>query len=120
MSIYISQILNVSSGVSVGGGGGLLWGVVSVNSNTESGNGYIVNTTSGQVTLTLPSTPSPGDQIGISDYNSGFEANNCIISRNGSNIMGLSNDFICDVNSMSIMLVYADASQGWKILSGIW
>ena len=33
-----------------------------------SGNGYFVNTTSGAVTVTLPSSPSAGDIVAVSDY----------------------------------------------------
>ena len=33
-----------------------------------SGNGYFINTTSGGVTVTLPSSPSAGDIVAVSDY----------------------------------------------------
>ncbi len=76
-------------GVTIGGGdSGLSWRVVSVNTNAEGGKGYITNTTSGSITLTLPASPVAGDQIGVSDYDSGFSENNCILSRNGNKIMG--------------------------------
>jgi len=120
MTIYISELLNMNVGVTIGGGGGgLSWKVTLVSVNIESGEGYIVNTSSSSVTLTLPASPVAGDQIGVSDYDSGFSTNNCILSRNGNKIMGLSEDFVCDVDNMSIMLVYADTTQGWKILYGV-
>jgi len=120
MTIYISELLNMNVGVTIGGAGsGLSWKVVSSNTSAESGNGYIVNTNSGEISITLPGTPEVGDQVGISDYNSGFLTNNCVLLRNGNKIMGLSEDFVCDVDNMSIMIVYADASQGWKILYGV-
>ena len=34
----------------------------------ENGKGYFVNTTSGGVTVTLPSSPSAGDIVSVSDY----------------------------------------------------
>ena len=33
-----------------------------------AGNGYFVNTTSGQITVTLPSSPTAGDAVAIADY----------------------------------------------------
>jgi len=119
MTILISELLNVSTGVSIGGSGGITWKVTSLNTSTIPGNGYIVNTVSGEISLTLPEDPLAGDQIGVTDYNDNFGTNKCIILRNGKNIMGLQEDFICDVDRTSIMLVYADATQGWKILYGV-
>jgi len=119
MTIRISELLNVSVGVSVGGSGGLTWKVTSLNTSAIPGNGYIVNTVSGEISLTLPASPIAGDQIGVTDYNNGFETNKCTILRNGKNIMGLQEDFVCDVNGTSIVFVYADATQGWKILYGV-
>ena len=119
MTIYVSEMLNVYTGVTIGGGGGLSWKVISVNTDAIGSNGYLVDTSGAQVTVTLPAAPNPGDQIGISDYNNNFETNNCILARNGNKIMGLSENFICDVNKTSFILVYADTAQGWKILYGV-
>ena len=51
-----------------------------------SGKGYFVNTTSGVVTVTLPSSPSAGDIVSIKDYASTFSSNNVTVGRNGSKI----------------------------------
>ena len=45
------------------------------NFTAEAGKGYFVNTTSGAVTITLPSSPSVGDEVSIIDYASTFETN---------------------------------------------
>lgn len=114
----MSDLLNMRIGGSVGSGG-INWNMVSISVNATSGNGYIVDTSGGQVTLTLPASPSVGEQIGVSDYNKHFETNNCIISRSGHKIMGLSEDFVCDVNASTMMFVYTGVTQGWNILYGI-
>ena len=41
-----------------------------------SGKGYFINTTSGAVTVTLPSSPSAGDILAFSDYANQWATNN--------------------------------------------
>ena len=41
-----------------------------------TGSGFFINTTSGAVTITLPSSPSAGDIIAIADYAGTFQTNN--------------------------------------------
>ena len=118
MTIYVSDLLNMSGGVPVGGGG-VNWKMISINTIASVGDGYIIDTASGVITLTLPPFPQVGDQIGVADYNKNFETNNGIISRNDHKIMGLSEDFVCDVNDTSILFVYTGITYGWKILNGI-
>ena len=80
-----------------------------------SGNGYFCNTAaSGAFTLTLPSSPSAGDIVGMKDYNGNFATANLTIGRGGSPINGAnSSDVIINTAGAAIFLVYVDASQGW-------
>src|SRR6056300_1288586 len=79
-----------------------------------SGNGYFVNTTSGAVTMTLPSSPSAGDIVGVKDYAQTFNTNSLTIGRNSSPINGGNNfDPIVADQGASILLVYVDGTQGW-------
>ena len=80
-----------------------------------SGNGYFVNTTSGAITVTLPSSPSAGDVVGIKDYANTADTNAITIGRNGSNIDGVANDFTITTEGLSALLVYVDATKGWLI-----
>ena len=80
-----------------------------------SGNGYFVNTTSGAITVTLPSSPSAGDLVGIKDYANTADTNAITIGRNGSNIDGVANDFQITTEGLSALLVYVDATKGWLI-----
>jgi len=82
-----------------------------------SGNGYFVNTTSGAITVTLPSSPSAGNIVGIKDYANTADTNAITIGRNGSNIQGTANDFIIDTEGRSVVLVYVDATKGWLVTS---
>ena len=87
------------------------------NFNAVSGNGYFVNTTAGSVTVTLPSTPSAGDIVAITDYAGTAATNNIIIGRNGSNIEGTGANAVISANRDSITLVYIDSTQGWLPVS---
>jgi len=78
-----------------------------------SGEGYFVNTTSGAVTVTLPSSPSAGDFVAFKDYAETFATNNLTINRNGSNIQGNANNSLLNTNRASVVLIYVDSTEGW-------
>jgi len=81
-----------------------------------AGNGYFCNTTSGAFTVTLPSSPTAGDIVGISDYANTADTNNITIGRNGSNIQGVANDFIINIEGACVLLTYVDATKGWLLI----
>lgn len=73
----------------------------------------ILNDNASSATIELPSSPKLGNfvTIGVGNYK------NTIINRNGSNIMGLSENLTIDVANVSITLVYSgDSTLGWKII----
>jgi hypothetical protein len=79
-----------------------------------SGKGYFVNTTSGSVTVTLPSSPSAGDIVSIADYAGTSACNAIIIGRNGSKFQGTCNCGAVDQEREALTLVYVDGTQGWQ------
>src|SRR5210317_2208622 len=84
-------------------------------SNTASaGEGYFIDTTSAVHTVTLPSSPTQGDEIHIVDYAGTFGTNNVTVGRNGSNIDGTAADAILATNRLNVRFVYIDATQGWR------
>ena len=89
------------------------------NFTAVAGNGYFVNTTSTAITVTLPASPSAGDQVAIKDYAATAETNNILIARNSSNISGEAGDVTISANGISVLFLYVDATQGWsQILTG--
>ena len=78
-----------------------------------NGEGYFINTTSGEVTITLPSSPSAGDIVAISDYARTFGTNRLIINRNSQPIGGLAQNASLNVTGQSTTFVYVDGTQGW-------
>ena len=80
-----------------------------------SGNGYFCNTTSAAFTVTLPSSPSAGDIVGIKDYANTADTNNITIGRNSSPIQGDAADFIINPEGTSVLLVFVYATTGWLV-----
>lgn len=84
--------------------------VISSNTTSAKGNLYVLTA---NLTLTLPASPAAGDSIKISNR-SGVAT--CIVSRNGSNIMGSATDLTLDNAAASFELIYTDATNGWVII----
>jgi hypothetical protein len=78
-----------------------------------SGDGFFVNTTSGGITVTLPSSPSGGDIVAFKDYAGTWNTNNVTICRNGSKINGLCSNGKLEVQAQSVTLIYVDGTKGW-------
>ena len=77
--------------------------------------GFFVNTTSGEITVTLPASPSAGDVVGIKDYANTFDTNKCILNANGNKIQGSTTNFEITVEGSSIIIIYVDSTKGWVI-----
>jgi hypothetical protein len=77
-----------------------------------AGEGYFVNTTSAAITVTLPSSPSFGDEINLVDYAGTADTNNIIIT-SSDNINGSSGDYKINYERGGVSMVYVDATQGW-------
>ncbi len=92
----------------------LPWTEVTANTTITSGSQVIVNTSS-NITVTLPSGPSFGNQVRIVD-GTGLASNHSItVNGNGANIQGSSNSLIIDVDRAAFGLVYYNVTQGWVI-----
>ena len=79
-----------------------------------NGKGYFLNTTSGSITINLPSSPSVGDIIAIKDYAGTFATNSVTIGRNGSKINGNCANSSLSTNAQSVTLIYVDSTKGWQ------
>ena len=83
------------------------------NFDAVSGQGFFVNSGSGAITVTLPSSPSAGDIVSIADYGFNAASNNITINRNSEPIAGFSVNGVISVNGAAATLVYADGTKGW-------
>ena len=96
--------------------GGTSWVAVKTSNYTASaGEGVFANTTGGAWTLTLPASPSLGDEVSFVDYAGTFDTYNLTIARNSSKIHGADEDLTVSVERAANTLVFTDATQGWLL-----
>ena len=79
--------------------------------------GYLVDTSTAEINITLPASPDAGDAIFIHDYTANADNNPIHVLSNGSKIQGIADDMDIDYHSTALELVYTDADRGWQILN---
>lgn len=119
MTIYLSGIFRVKD-VGFEVVGSLKWEVITASQIAVAGRGYLIDTTGGPVTLTLPPGMAENEVVGVKDLKGNFSTNNATVARNGSNIQGLAEDFVCDVDNMACSFTFTDATTGCAITNGAW
>jgi hypothetical protein len=77
-----------------------------------AGKGFFINTGSA-VTVTLPASPSAGDELIVIDSTGQAATNNITLGRNGSKIKGQCVNAKIKVNRGGARIVYSGSSQGW-------
>ena len=96
--------------------GGTSWQSIKTSAYTASaGEGVFCNTTSSAFTVTLPSSPSLGDEVSIIDYAGTADTNNITIGRNSEPIQGVAEDLTVATERAAFTLVYVDSTQGWLL-----
>ena len=103
-----------ASDTSIAGIGTVNWDTTAKTAafTAVSGRGYFVNTTSGAITVTLPTSPSAGDIVSLSDYASNWHNNNVTIA--SALIDGTTGSPVLDTKSQAVTFVYVDGTRGWK------
>ena len=92
------------------------WSAKSASTSVSSGGKVIIDTSSTAITVTLPSSPSTGDEVRIIDGTGNASTNNITVDRNGNNIMGASDNLVIDIDRAGIGLVYYNAGNGWILI----
>jgi hypothetical protein len=96
--------------------GGTSWQAEKTSGFTAvAGEGYFCNTTSGAFTVTLPASPTLGDEVSIVDASGTADTNNITIGRNSNNIQGAAENLTISVERAAFTLVYFNATQGWVL-----
>ena len=98
--------------------GGITYTAVKTANYTAVNNdGVQTNTTAGAFTVTLPATPSNGNQVFVVDSFNTWGTNNLTIGRNGSTIEGVAQDLVCDITGVSVQCVYNGTT--WDIFAQV-
>ena len=89
--------------------------IVTGATHTASANqGIWINTTSNACNLTLPSSPSVGDQLIFSDFARTWGSNAVTLSLNGSKFQGFTSpDPVYNTTGETVHIVYSGSTQGW-------
>ena len=94
---------------------GAVWESKSISFTAEARKNYFVDTTSGTITATLPSSASAGDEIRFLDVSGTFDTNKLTINRNSHKIQGVAADLDVETERAGLGLVYYNATQGWLL-----
>jgi len=78
-----------------------------------AGDKIFVDTNSGAVTITLPASPSVGDQVNFVDSRYTFDTNALTVARNGSKITNATADLVVNTEGAAFGLVYSGSDVGW-------
>jgi len=81
-----------------------------------AGDKIFVNTSSSAFTITLPASPSVGDEVRFLDLANTFDTNNLTVARNSEKIDGATSDLTVATEGAAFALVYSGSTYGWKLL----
>jgi len=80
------------------------------------GDKIFADTSSAAFTITLPASPSVGDEVRFLDLANTFDSNNLTVGRNSEKIDGATADLTVATEGAAFALVYSGATYGWKLL----
>ena len=86
--------------------------------NAVVNKGYFVDTAGGVLTVTLPSSPSVGDEVHVIDSSNSAATFNITIGRGGNPIASSATDLTVAVNGAAFRLIYSGSSTfGWVLMN---
>jgi len=88
-------------------------GVKTSNYTAGPNEGVLTSTSGGAFTVTLPASPAANMQVTVADTATSWGTNNLTIGRNGSTIAGLAEDLVCDIDDISVNLIYTGTT--WEV-----
>lgn len=96
----------------------LEWLVKDANFTAELGLGYLVDSSTGSVTVNIPTTAPIGRKIGITDAYQKADTNEITINPQNGAIDGSSDNFLLSqYNADAVILIYVGGDTGWKTIT---
>ena len=90
------------------------WRAISSAETVQPGAQILADTSGGTLTITLPASPSAGEEVSFIDAKYTFDTNAFTVGRNSSNIAGSAADLVVNTEGAGFTLVYSgDATTGW-------
>ena len=89
--------------------------VITANSTLSHGDKALVDMTGGNVTVSLPASPSVGMCVSVMDAAALADAKSLTVARNSQPIMGLMEDVVFDVPGYKADFIYLNSSRGWIV-----
>ena len=90
------------------------WRAITAAETVQAGANIAANTNGAPFTVTLPASPSLGDQVNFIDQGWDFDSNALTVGRNSSNIANAASDLVVNTQGGAFGLVYSgDATTGW-------
>jgi hypothetical protein len=96
----------------------IAWSIKDSDFSGANYNGYFIDTTSGEVTVTLPSVSgnTTGDgRVNIVDLKQNFQTNHLVIT-SSEKILGQDSDILVDTMGIGLQLVWSGDTNGWQFL----
>ena len=92
------------------------WTEESGTHTAVAGEKLFVDVSSAIATVTLPASPTMGDEVRVIDATGNCATNNITINRNGNNINGTADNLVLNINRAAIGLAYYNSTQGWVLI----
>lgn len=112
-NVTIGSNLTFLAGTLSASGGGS-WTVITTTTTASSGSAYLVDTSAGSFTVSLPASPSTGAAVTFSDRAYTWDRYPVTIGRNGQTIETLAEDMICSIQEASFTLVFDGST--WRLV----
>ena len=96
----------------------IAWSIKDSDFSGANYNGYFIDTTNGEVTITLPSVSgnTTGDgRVNIVDLKQNFQTNHLVIT-SSEKILGQDSDILVDTMGIGLQLVWSGDTNGWQFL----
>ena len=94
---------------------GEAWQIKTGTYTASDGDNLFCDTSGTAFTVTLPSSPSIGNQVKIIDAEGTFGTNNLTVGRNSEKIQGAESDLTISTDGAGIALVYVNSDNGWRL-----